>query len=268
MIIDTVLGSSLDGELTMKDFQDCGSPTTAFLKLSSKMEKYFMHVKFSKIRRGCLQPTRSPGVGQFSGDFTNAISRSEDLNELLDILTESNYWNWIDLRIMEAMVIFSDNPAAERTLKNYKEYVSAFTLEEVLPEIPVYIDPVSQYITIEEKFSQSGIKKLTVGHILKHRYVFSYEVCDINPNVPKLCSIKTGCLQLLWSIPRECASHAYKSASININKVESILYLKFEYYPTIYSLKYSPTGHTLPGKFLYAVTNTICIGNHIPLSAI
>ena len=155
---------------------------------------------------------------------------------------------------MEAMVIFSDNPAAKRILTNYKEYVSALTLEEVLPEIPVYIDPVSKYVTVEEKFSPSGgIKKLTVGHILKHRYIFSYDVCDINPNVPKLCSIKTGCLQLLWSIPRECASHAYKSALINIDKIESILYLKIEYYPTIYSLKYSLTGHTLPGKFLYIV---------------
>ena len=165
---------------------------------------------------------------------------------------------------MEAMVIFSDNPAAERTLKNYEEYISAFTLEEVLPEIPVYIDPVSQYITIEEKLRHSGVKKLTVGHILKHRYIFSYDVCDISPNVPKLCSIKTGCLQLLWSIPRECASHAYKSALINIDKVEGIVYLKIEYYPTIYSQKYSATSHISPGKFLYAITLQYVqvIGNH------
>ena len=211
------------------------------------MEKYFSNAKFLKIRRGCIQHIRSPGVGQFSAEFTGAISKSTGLDELLDILTESNYWNWIDLRIMEAMVMSSDNSAAENTLKNYKEYVSAITLKKVLPEIPLHIDQYSEYVTIEEKFSPSNLKELTIGQILKHRYIFSYKVCDINPNVPKLCSIKTGCLQLLWSIPRECALHAYESAFVNINKIESILYIKIEYFPTIYSQNYSQIGQDLPG---------------------
>ena len=211
------------------------------------MEKYFSDAKFSKIRRGCMQHIRSPGIGQFSAEFTGAISKSVDLDELLDILAESNYWNWIDLRIMEAMVMFSDNSAAESTLKSYKEYVSAITLEKALPEIPIYVDEYSKYVTIEEKFSPSSVKDLTIGQILSHRYIFSYEVLDINPNVPKLCSIKTGCLQLLWSIPRECALHAYKSAFVNIGKIESILYIKIEYFPTIYSQNYSQIGQDLPG---------------------
>ena len=213
------------------------------------MENYFSQVEFSKIHRACRQHTLSPGSGQFSKEFTNAIFISKDLDGLLDVLTNSKYWNWLDVRIMEAMAIYSDNPAAERTLTNYIKYVSAFKLKDLLPEIPVHVDPISDYITIEEKFNCSDIKTVTVGDILKHRYTFSYEICDINPNIPKLCSITTGCLQLLWSIPRECGPHAYKSALGNTHKFgnSDIPYLKIEYYPTIYSSTYTHTSVTLPG---------------------
>ena len=240
-------------ELTAEDFQSYESPIKAFYKLSSKMEKFFSQVEFSKVHRACRQHTLSPGGGQFTKEFTNAIFVSQDLNGLLDVLTNSEYWNWLDVRIMEAMAIYSDNPAAERTLTNYKEYVSAFKLKDVLPEIPVHIDPISEYVTIEEKFNRDDIKGLTVGDIFKHRYTFSYEICDINPNIPKLCSITTGCLQLLWSIPRECGPHVYISALANAHKFENfcILYLKIEYYPTIYSSLYSHTSVTLPGTYIH-----------------
>lgn len=227
-------------ELTIDDFQDCGNPTIAFQKLSSKMEEYFTNVKFSKFKRACRQFISTPGGDKFPGEFTNAIISSKDLDELLDVFTMFNYWNWIDIRYVEVMVNSSDNQAAVRMFKSYKQYVSAFKLKDVLPKIPVCVHPSSKYATIEEKFSSSSGETLTVGHILKHQHNFSYKVCDINPYIPTLCSIKTGCLQLLWSIPREYAAHAYKSAFVNIHKFESILYIKIECYPTIYSLKYSP----------------------------
>ena len=239
-------------ELTAEDFQNYRSPTKAFYKLSSKMESYFSQVEFSKIHRACRQHTLSPGCGQFTKEFTNAIFFSKDLDDLLDTLTNSKYWNWLDVRIMEAMAIYSGNPAAERTLTNYIEYVSAFKLKDFLPDTPVYIDPVSEYVTIEEKFNCSNLKALTVGQILQHRYTFSYEICDVNPKIPKLCSITTGCLQLLWSIPRECSLHVYKSALSNAHKFETcdILYLKIEYYPTVYSAVYSHTVVALPGSYV------------------
>jgi len=235
-----------DHELTTEDFQNIKSPTVAFSKLSSKMEEYFSHVEFSKIRRVCLQTTRSPGCDSFSEEFSDAISNSKDLNKLLDVLAESNYWSWIDLRIMETMVVSLHNTVAERTFQNYKEYVSALKLEDVLPHVPVYFYPNSKFATVEDKCSNT--EEMTVGDILKHWYIFNYEVCGIKSNSLRLCSINTGCLQLLWSIPRECASDVYKSALVKNHKFEDInsLYLKIEYYPTIYSPKYSPTG-------LYAV---------------
>ena len=210
------------------------------------MEDFFSQAEFSKIHRACCQHTRSPGGEQFSKEFTRAIFVSEDLNGLLYVLINFNYWNWLDVRIMESMAIYSGNPAAERTLTNYIKYVSAFKLKDVLPEIPVYIDRISEYATIEEKFNCSDLKALTVGDIFEHRYTFSHEILESDLNSPKLCSITTGCLQLLWSIPRECSRHAYKSALANAHKFEKIdvSYLKMEYYPTINP---SHTGVTLPG---------------------
>lgn len=243
------------GELTVEDFERYEDPTKAFYLLSSKVEEYFMHVKFTKIRRACLQHTRSPVNGQFSMNFTDAISSSKDLDGLLDVLSESNYWNFIDIRIMEAMVVYSGNQAAKTTLENYVGYLSKFKLDDVLPKIPVCVDTYSKYATIEDKFNCINVNALTVGDILKHRCTFSYEICGIDPNIPKLCSIKTGCLQLMWSIPRECASNAYTSALANVHKFEifGILYIKIEYYPTIYSPKYLDHINSTSSSGMYVI---------------
>ena len=236
-------------ELTLEDFRACGNPSNAFRKLTSKMNKHFSRVEFFEIHTACLQLFRSPGDGQFSGEVTKAIYNSNDFKGLLYALINSNYWNWLDTRIMEAMAMSLDNLAAEHTIKNYVEYISAFKLEDVLPDIPVNIEPSSKYITIKEKFDCSDVKGLTVGHILKHRPTFFYKILNFNPHIPKLCSITTGCLQLIWSIPRNCGSDVYNSALANVHKFENfdILYLKIEYYPTIYSPKYSHIDDTLPG---------------------
>ena len=211
------------------------------------MQDYFSQIEFSKIYTACWEHTHSPGGEQFSKEFTDAIRVSEDFNGLLYVLINFSYWNWLDVRIMEKMAIYSGNPAAERTLANYIKYVSAFKLKDVLREIPVLFDQqISDYATIKEKFNCSDLKALTVGDIFKHRHTFNHEILDSNPNSAKLCSITTGCLQLLWSIPRECSLHAYKSALANAHKFEkcAVSYLKMEYYPTINP---SHTGVTLPG---------------------
>lgn len=248
-------------ELTVEDFKKYKSPTMAFHKLSCKMKEYISLVKFSEIRKECCQHILSPGSNQLSKEVSHAteevslaISNSKDLDDLIHILINLSYWNWLNVDFMETMAICSGNPVAERTLRNFKNYVSALKLDDVLPDIPVHF-PSEKSTTIKEKFN-CDVKALTVGDILNHRYTFSYEVINTDPKITVLCSIKTGCLQLIWLIPGECALQAYQSALANVHKFDNndILSVKIEYYPTIFSPKYSESSSALPGMYVH-----ICI---------
>lgn len=226
--------------LSIEDFRKCKTPRKAFRKLSSKMSDFLSHAEFSKIRRVCIEDANSPDGIELPREFLDSIMRTKDINKLFDILADSHYWNWIDVRMMEAMVDVAEIPEAEQTLNNYKEFVSAFKIKEILPDLQVHV--VSKnYTTIKEKFKSSDEETLTVGDIVEHQFSLIYEMCDLRPLSSKLCSITTGCLELVWEIPNESALHAYKSALANRHKFDKVLYLKIGNYPMICSADYKPS---------------------------
>ena len=115
------------------------------------------------------------------------------------------------------------------------------------------------YTTVEEKFKSSDEETLTVGDILEHQFYLAYQILDIKSPSMKLCSIKTGCLQLFLEIPNESTLHAYKSALANRHKFDKVLSLKVGNYPTIYSSDYSPTD-VIPG--MHALHICTCTVEH------
>jgi len=214
------------------------------------MLDFLSHAEFYKIRRGCIEDANSPDGVELPADMVDEITRTSNINELFDTLAKSQYWNWIDVRMMEAMVDVADIPEAEQTLNNYKQFVSPFKIKTLLPDLQVHV--VSKnYATIMEKFKSSDEEALTVGDIVEHQFYLAYEICDLSPRSSKLCSIKTGCLYLVWEIPKESALHAYKSALANRHKFNQILSLKIGNYKIIYSPDYSPTDMVPGALFIY-----------------
>lgn len=225
--------------MTIEDFCKCKTPMKAFHKLSSRMVDFLSHADFNKIRRVCIEDANSPGGIELPLDFVDAISRTHNINELFDTLAKSHYWNWIDVRILEVMVDVADIPEAEETLDEYKKFVSPFKIKQVLPYLQ--FDLVSKdHTTIKEKFKSSDEEALTVGDILEHWFYLTYEICDVTRRSMRLCSIKTGCLELIFAIPKESTLHAYKSAVKNIHKFDKIHSLVVGNYPMICPPGYSP----------------------------
>ena len=213
------------------------------------MLDYLSHADFYKIRRVCIEDANSPDGTEFPAAFVDEISRTNNINELFDVLAKSHYWNWIDVRMMEAMVDVADIPEAEQMLNDYKDFVSPLKIKQILPDLQLHV--VSKnYTTIKEKFKSSDEDTLTVGDILEHQFYLAYQIFDIKLLPMKLCSIQTGCLQLILEIPNESALHAYKSALANRHKFDKIHSLKIGNYPTIYSSDYSPT-EVVPGMHAY-----------------
>ena len=255
----TSVGKSCVDKLTIEDFCKCKTPRKAFRKLSSRMLDFLSYADFNKIRRVCIEDANSPDGIELPSHIVDAISCTNNINELFDTLANSHYWNWIDVRMLEVMVDVAEIPEAEQTLDDYKKFVSPFKIKQILPDLQ--FDVVSKnYTTIQEKFKSSDEETLTVGDILEHQFYLAYEICDINPQSMKLRSIKTGCLELVLAIPKESTLHAYKSALKNVHKFDKIHSLVVENHPMICPPGYSPLD-VVPGMII--ISQLLILIEHI-----
>jgi len=130
------------------------------------------------------------------------------LDELLDFLAQSEYWNWFDTRLLEALTYATGSPEAIECLENFKKTYYKRKISELIP--CVFIKPLTEFTALEEKFDKHP-KDLTVFDLLQHKYKLEKEVLDLDEGDLALVGIKTGCIELTWLIPPELVYQAYSS---------------------------------------------------------
>ena len=111
-------------------------------------------------------------------------------------------------------------------------------------DIPVCLFSFSNYGTVEKKFDKNK-NELTVGDIRKHK--FHLEKLSKTADI-KLWKIKTGCVEFLWLIPKQCTKQVYDSALDDDYKFEALMYTNIENFPTIFSPSYATAKEISSGK--------------------
>ena len=191
----------------------------AFTKLTSKIESILELQKFPELRRACVQRISSLG-SNLPRSLVPKIQQTTTLDEMLDVLAPSPYWNFFDTRLLETLVSASGSPEAEEWLESFKATFYAKKVTEVLPY--VNIKPFDESIDIVEKFDKDP-KDLTISELLEHKYKLEYEVLDIDEGELVLSCIKTaGCVELTWQIPQELVYRAYISMKRKHDELSSL----------------------------------------------
>ena len=187
------------------------------------------------MRRSCIEQINTPSGAQLSPDTVKKIKAAENLNALLDILAESPYWSWIDLRLLEGIVIASGSSAANNLLIDYQNVVFSKKLLEVLPSIPNKEVKDAYYSKITSKINKD-LEDITVSDLLKFRSELETVIMDIKIGTCALASIKEGCVEIDWFVPMHCIDHAYKSACLKRHKFHTLdlQYLQIGSYRKIY----------------------------------
>ena len=180
---------------------------SAFTRLSSEVENVLETQKFPKLRRACVQRINSLG-SNLPRSLVPKIQHTTTLDELLDVLAQSPYWNWFDTRLLQALVSASGSPEAEEMLEVFKATFYTKKISEVMPYI--IIKPFKEFIELVEKFDKHP-KDLTISELLEHKYKLEYEVLDIDEGELVLSCIKTGCVELTWQVREELLYRVYTS---------------------------------------------------------
>ena len=99
--------------------------------MTSKIERILETQKFPTLRRACVQRISSLG-SNLPRSLVPKIQHTTTLDEMLDVLAPSPYWNWFDTRLLQALVSASGSPEAEEWLKVFKATFYSKKITEVI----------------------------------------------------------------------------------------------------------------------------------------
>ena len=221
-----------------KSYSDVGK---AFIALQTKMRKLLKKSDCGDLRRACITQMRNPGGAKLSQNFTEQISKTQNIDDLFDLLVLSPYWSWIDIRILDMMVVASENPHAVQLLNNYKDVVFSKKLIDLLPNAPSKKVKEEYYAIVVTKVNKDP-NTITVADLLEFQYQLEVVIMDIQNGICILEHLEKGCIELHWYIPASCVDGAYQSARLRCDQFNDLhlQYLKIAHYPVIHDPLASP----------------------------
>ena len=206
----------------------------AFIVLQTKMRALLIKANYGDLRRACITQKNNPGGAELSPELVGEIKAAENFDSLLDLLVCSPYWSWIDIRIMEAMVIASDSFQAHQLLDNYKAVVFSKRLIDLLPNVPSKEVKQEYYKKIIAKIKQES-GEMTVADLLEFQSQLEAVIMVIKKGVCILENLDKGCVEVHWYIPNNCVDAAYQNARVNCYQFSKLhlQHLKIGKYPVI-----------------------------------
>ena len=181
----------------------------AFTRLSAAVTDIIQHTNFKHLQTACIEKARSPKMLHKSSQIIPVIKEAQSFEMLRFMLADTTYWNFLDIRMMEAMATASMIPAAQETIENYKKTFFSMTLKEAAPYFPV-VPVKSGHTTMHEDLDKDP-SQMTIGELHKHRFYLETEVIQTGPDTCTICSIKIGSVTIVWQIHLDNVYQAYIS---------------------------------------------------------
>ena len=190
----------------------------AYNNMTSAVETVLTAGDFPQLCRACIHKIKSL-KSNLPHKLIPQILQTSCMNELLDMLAQSEYWNWFDTRLLEALTYASGSPEAIELLEYFKRTFYPRKISEFIPY--QLVKPFKEFISLKDKFDKDP-SEVTVYELLEHRYKIEYKVLDIDEGELLLSCIKTGCVELTWQIPQELVYRAYTSMKRNHDELSSL----------------------------------------------
>ena len=194
----------------------------------------FGQVNFRKLKNACIQRgTLLPD------DFKEQVKAAVELDDILDILDNPLYCNWLNIRILKRIVNAINVRDAKHLIQAYEKCVYSKKVADVGMYFHSDYFKESHVSKVNAKIVGS-CENLTVADIAKYCeklesnmgvYAGSATATDCQP----------GCLLITCVIPMHYALHAYETAKANFLQLRQfhIHYIEVKPFPKVYALNIS-----------------------------
>jgi len=205
--------------LTFTEDEDMES---AFSRLARGIIKEIAGSNFYDLQIAAIEMAKSQRLPK-SHELHPLIVKAESFKKLCLMLTQSSYWNFLDTRMMEAMVTASMMPSAQQSMENFKKTYFNMTLERVAPYFPIDIRVKPGYTAIEETINDDP-KKMTVNQLHKHRFYLETELFQTGSDTCTICRIVIGSVKITWQISVQDVFQAH-TLLLSKNYAQNIIHL-------------------------------------------
>ena len=189
----------------------------AFSRLSASVKSTIKDVNFSTLHTAAIERAKSPKMIQKFSEIVPTIKAPTSFQDLCTLLADTPYWNFLDIRMMEAMAAASLIPAAQQSVENFKKTFFGMTLAEAVPYFPI-IPQKSGHTAMIEQLDKDP-SKMTIFELHKHRFYLETELLQTGPGTITICRIVIGSMTITWQIH---VDHVYK-AYCSLKKKQSQL---------------------------------------------
>ena len=229
--------------ISKEEFESYNDVGKAFIALQTKLKGLFKKADYGDLRRACIVQMHNPGGAKLSPKLGEQILATQNIDDLFDLLVCCPYWNWIDIRMLEAMVIASDSSQADELLRNYKAVVFSKKLIELLPNV-FSKEVEDDYTKLVTKIKDPN--EMTVGDLLGLQSKLEVEIMDIKNGISILEHREKGCIEIHWHIPTSCADEDYQTGRVKLYQDLHLQYLKIGHSPVIHDPLASPDVVSAP----------------------
>ena len=227
--------------VSKEEFEKHDNVGKSFIVLQTNMRELLQNANCGDLRRACIAQRHNPGGAKLSLELASKMSTTKNNDELFDLLVLTPYWSWIDIRILEVMVVASKSSFALQLLKNYKAAVFSKRLIDLLPNVPSMEVKEEYYAKVVTKIKKDH-NEIPVADLLEFQSQLEAVIMDINSGVCILAHLEQGCVEAHWYIPTNCADRAYQNAKLKCYHFHDLhlQYLKIGSYPVIHNPLVSP----------------------------
>jgi len=204
----------------------------AFANLTATMRTYLAKADIEDMRRACIERMKY----KLPPSTLDKVKSSKNITSLFNVLAESDYWSWIDVRLLSVMVAASRIEETVRILESYKLSIFSKKLVEVLPKMQP--KRMKKYFTALTTKLKREANKMTVTDLLEWQSTLETVIIDIGKGTCVISHVKPkACIEVHWYIPTRFVDSVYKSASINRCRFIEIhlLWLQIAHYPVVYN---------------------------------
>ena len=189
----------------------------------------FTKLKDAFIQRGTLIPS----------EFKQQIMAAVELDDLLNVLDNPMYCNWLNIRVLKRIIKIIDMQEAKCLIQAYEKSVYSRKYSDVTTHF--HSDYFKQaHVSLVNAKILASLESVTVADIVKYCERLESNM-GVHAGSVTATKCQPGCLQITCVIPIHCALHAYETAKTNFLHFRQfhIQYIEIESFPKVFALNFN-----------------------------
>ena len=207
-----------------------GNVVGAFTYLFNKLGIIFAEVDFTEFKSVCMLRG-----APLSNEYKQKIRAAQKLDDILDVLDNPLYCNWLNVRLLKRIAANIDNKSAEKLIEIYEDSVYSRQVSDVKKYFSICFN--EKAISLIEVEINKDHKNLTVKQIIEYCGELE-KIMDLYIGAASATGSKPGCLKITITIPIHCSLYAFKMAKKKFLQLRQIhiQYLEIESYPKVFAV--------------------------------